>query len=373
MRTVAQRQSHASVPSILTKSSMITPVVNRHVPAIVHEVLHTPGHPLDSDSRAFMEPRFAHDFSKIRVHSDAQAAESALAVNALAYTAGRHIVFGAGQYSPMTTSGRQLLGHELAHTIQQGSARDCRPVAVGDSYGRLEREADEATRDVNRTAGTLPNGRDALVQSSAMRTTLLQRADAAVSVPELNLPYSEEETSMEFSYAAHETVPPDCRRNSLVLSWESDTCCSNRGFLDPATRNRKTGAPCCNVFPKFVDVAATQRGFDGAASCKPKYKGHSATITPKNAPNAAVKVICTDTRSDSLDVIELSQTAALKAYGNARLRERGATVCYGFHQEPGTCYLETDCRKTKYPKEQQCLPADCSKTKPTASPLGETL
>src|SRR6266446_6403814 len=117
------------------------------VPFIVHEVLRSPGQPLDSATRAFMEPRFDHDFTSIQpqagldgepgnqyeeeadrmaeravhgstnephsgydfshviVHTGAQAAESARSVNALAYTVGPHIVFGTGQYAPGTTVG----------------------------------------------------------------------------------------------------------------------------------------------------------------------------------------------------------------------------------------------------------------------------
>lgn len=69
-------------------------------PPIVHEVLRSPGQPLDPTTRAFMEPRFGHDFSQVRVHTDAKAAESARAVDALAYTVGRDVVFGAGNYLP---------------------------------------------------------------------------------------------------------------------------------------------------------------------------------------------------------------------------------------------------------------------------------
>jgi hypothetical protein len=67
-----------------------------------------------------MESRFGHDFSGVRVHTDAKAASSARAVNALAYTVGRDIVFGAGQYAPHASTGQELLAHELAHTVQQG-------------------------------------------------------------------------------------------------------------------------------------------------------------------------------------------------------------------------------------------------------------
>ena len=89
------------------------------VPPIVHEVLGSPGQPLDGATRAFFEPRFGHDFSQVRVHTDAKAAESARAVNALAYTVGRDIVFGEGHYAPGARTGRSILAHELVHVVQQ--------------------------------------------------------------------------------------------------------------------------------------------------------------------------------------------------------------------------------------------------------------
>lgn len=91
------------------------------VPPIVRGVLRASGQPLDPDTRAFMEPRFGHDFSGVRVHSDAEAAKSARAVNSLAYTVGSSIVFDKGQYKPHTPAGKRLLAHELTHTIQQDS------------------------------------------------------------------------------------------------------------------------------------------------------------------------------------------------------------------------------------------------------------
>jgi hypothetical protein len=134
-------------------------------PSIVHEVLRSPGQPLDAETRRFMGGRFhgnfsrvpvhsqaslvvnsprdsyereadsvadrvagdrssgrgaMRDFSHVRVHVDAQAAESARQVSAAAYTVGSHIVFGDGRYSPGSSSGRRLLAHELTHVIQQG-------------------------------------------------------------------------------------------------------------------------------------------------------------------------------------------------------------------------------------------------------------
>ena len=93
------------------------------VPPIVHGVLRSAGQPLDAATQSFMSPRFGFDFSDVRIHMDATADESALAVNALAYTVGRHVVFGAHQYQPGTRDGRRLLAHELAHVVQQNQAR----------------------------------------------------------------------------------------------------------------------------------------------------------------------------------------------------------------------------------------------------------
>ena len=92
------------------------------VPPVVHEVLQSPGRPLDPATRAFMEARFGHDLGRVNIHTDARAAESARQVNALAYTVGQHVVFGARQYATHTEGGQRLLAHELAHTIQQSTA-----------------------------------------------------------------------------------------------------------------------------------------------------------------------------------------------------------------------------------------------------------
>jgi hypothetical protein len=88
-------------------------------PPVVHDVLSQTGQPLDPPTRAFMESRFGHDFSRVRVHTDAKAAESARAVEASAYTVGEQISFDAGRYSPHSAEGRRLLAHELAHVVQQ--------------------------------------------------------------------------------------------------------------------------------------------------------------------------------------------------------------------------------------------------------------
>jgi hypothetical protein len=80
------------------------------------------GQPLAPSVRRFMEPRFGEDFSGVRIHTGPEAVRTSQALNARAYTVGRDIMFGAGQYTPETTEGNTLLSHELTHVVQQSAA-----------------------------------------------------------------------------------------------------------------------------------------------------------------------------------------------------------------------------------------------------------
>jgi hypothetical protein len=113
----------------------------RTVPLVVHEAIEGDGQALESEVRDEMEQRFDRDLSGVRIHTDANAAESADAVNALAYTVGNDIVFGPGEYAPDTESGRRLLSHELTHTIQQ--TQSFGPIGSGQRFN-LESEANKA-------------------------------------------------------------------------------------------------------------------------------------------------------------------------------------------------------------------------------------
>ena len=121
------------------------------VPPVVHEVLRGPGQPLDPSARALFESRFRHDFSRVRIHSDARAAESARAVSASAYTVGRDVVFGAGLYNPASPAGRKLLAHELTHVVQQNE-RAPAPETGGLTIGRHD-DAREAEAERAEAAG----------------------------------------------------------------------------------------------------------------------------------------------------------------------------------------------------------------------------
>ena len=85
-------------------------------PPSVHQVLSSPGRPLDSATRGFMEPRFGYDFGSVRLHTGEAARRSAEAVGAHAYTVGKHVVLREESAS------RGLLAHELTHVVQQDAA-----------------------------------------------------------------------------------------------------------------------------------------------------------------------------------------------------------------------------------------------------------
>lgn len=155
------RSAYPAAPAIQRK--LAGEGVDKDVEPFVRNVISSPGQPLDSASRAFFEPRFGHDFSQVRVHTDEHAIESARSVDALAYTKGQEIVFGAGQYQPHTEPGRRLIAHELTHTLQQRSASqpDSGALETSSPEDTSEREADAVTETVmkgQRITATMGSG-----------------------------------------------------------------------------------------------------------------------------------------------------------------------------------------------------------------------
>lgn len=112
----------------------------------VHDVISSGGRPIEPDVREDMEARLGHDFSDVRIHDDAAAADSAKAVNAHAYTVGSNVVFQRNVYDPSSTAGKTTLAHELTHVVQQRSGPvdgTSAPggIKVSDPSDRFEREA----------------------------------------------------------------------------------------------------------------------------------------------------------------------------------------------------------------------------------------
>jgi pyrrolidone-carboxylate peptidase len=124
------------------------------MPPIVYDVLRSPGEPLKAETRALMEQRFEQDFSRVRVHTDQQAADSARAVDALAYTVGNNVVFGSGLFQPRSVSGQQLLAHELTHVIQQST--NAPSISLGVSAIDPSPHAEAEARNAEISARTEP-------------------------------------------------------------------------------------------------------------------------------------------------------------------------------------------------------------------------
>lgn len=164
--------SHEAPPKTLQRKAA-GPAELSVAPPIVHDLLNSPGEPLDRATRDFMEPRFQRDFGHVRVHTGSRAAESARSVNALAFTVGDHISFGEGQYAPHSVKGKNLIAHELTHTLQQGRALHLMPVdlLMRPVQDEFEQEARRNGRSI--AAGTLAKHTD--IANSGLR---LQRQGA---------------------------------------------------------------------------------------------------------------------------------------------------------------------------------------------------
>lgn len=183
----ASRARRPSSSVDLAVATRIPQPARNEAPRAVHDVLRSPGRPLDADTRSTMERRLGTDLSHVRVHTDERAAASARAVNALAYTVGKSIVFGRGRYAPTDAEGRRLLAHELVHTVQQnrgGSGSIGDRLMVGSPDTGAEQEADAIAAAVSMPASAA--GRPAPIRlqtvSGAARH-VLQRAVEPAGVP----------------------------------------------------------------------------------------------------------------------------------------------------------------------------------------------
>jgi hypothetical protein len=115
------QKAPAAEEKLQRKDSASAPTVSSGIQSAIQNKT-TGGQPLPSDIRDYMEPRFNADFSNVRVHSDPESASLSSQLSARAFTHKNHIFFSRGQYQPGGSEGKQLLAHELTHTIQQGHA-----------------------------------------------------------------------------------------------------------------------------------------------------------------------------------------------------------------------------------------------------------
>jgi len=127
-----EEEEAVQTKSISDKSAAVTAGLQSRI-----QSLKGGGQPLPKSERAFFEPRFGADFSHVRIHNDSTATKMARSINSRAFTIGRDVVFGAGQYSPDTVTGKRLLAHELTHVVQQNRAMPHCSVVQRREKGRL--------------------------------------------------------------------------------------------------------------------------------------------------------------------------------------------------------------------------------------------
>lgn len=137
-------------------------------PASVDHVLASSGRSMEPALRQDMEQRFGHDFSRVRVHADGAAEQSARDVNANAYTVGHDIVFGECRFAPETHEGQRLIAHELTHVVQQSF--NSAPVVRRDDPKPVERI------DV---ALVLDDNADAMTEARTYATTVIRATSGA--------------------------------------------------------------------------------------------------------------------------------------------------------------------------------------------------
>jgi outer membrane protein OmpA-like peptidoglycan-associated protein len=245
-------------------------------PPIVYDVLRSPGQPLDRATRAFMEPRFGHDFSKVRIHTDSRAAESARAVNAIAYTVGQNVVFGAGQHEPATSTGRASLAHELTHVVQQKGFSESPILRVGNAADPCEREAEAAA------SGTMDMGASRSVQPAS---ELIQRqADESVSNT------GSASSAVQDPQAPNPPSGTQTPTSAATSTEKPETCAAPPDMACPATKAPAAGVTNTLVFP--VDSAvlnATQRAEVDAAAASWNSGGATGNVRVDGYASAEYK------------------------------------------------------------------------------------
>lgn len=166
---------------------------------MVQRVVDSPGDPLDSSTRIEMERHFGHDFSGVRIHTDAQAARSADAVDARAYTMGPNIVFSRGQYAPSTQEGLKLVAHELTHVVQQS----------GHGSGTTDHSSAEA--EAESVAANLSSQRGGNVRGSVASRSLMRQPKSKPGV--------DVTAQSVINAAKDEATTPDAGKRATELVW----------------------------------------------------------------------------------------------------------------------------------------------------------
>lgn len=322
----------------------------------VNDALRSIGRPLDSVTRSFMESRFGHDFSGVRIHTDALAQKSARDVNALAYTLGRDIAFGAGQYAPASVEGRRLIAHELAHVVQQSSLNGAghslsamRDGAAADDSAS-EREADAAADSVLSGAPvpvlrSTPVGM--LSRKAGGQKTATERRGTACPQTFVIPDYIYNAIDLSWRFSGHGTDTPQEHGGRIVKTKYGrdmvrlDTGTGTETHIDPKTYPVEPGdvnvgeyhthpykkhLPLLGVTFSAGDLRTFMEGENGSVS----YLGAGSCYFVLNTVNQAQRAAC-----NKLDIAQRHEDGS-DVPGNTQQREeagvkaaiRGCGICY---------------------------------------------
>lgn len=259
-------------------------------PSVVGEVLSEPGQPLNPEARELLEPRFGHDFSKLRVHAGSQAAEAAGSIGALAYTSGRHIVFGRGQYAPGTPAGQRLLAHELTHVLQQ--------TQPGASAPSPEPGPDSAASSSVQVGETIQRQPAPVAERKKIKKIILDK-QSGVEILELDPEGTETLSVMEHcnpqagTYTAHVKTSAD---RPEQLDWVTDQnvgCAEKKGFIARTTEPRTIGT-LQGVTTLEFEVRDAPVGPVTGESTTGGGGGDAGQEAPSTAPGRSVREIWRD-------------------------------------------------------------------------------
>ena len=273
----------------------------------VQQTLQAPARPLDAATRGQFERAWGHDFSAVRIHADDEAARSAEAVGAQAYTVGSDVAFADGRYAPDTDAGRRLLAHELTHVRQQAGAAGNGAIALLDDRA-AEEEADRAPATVARHVSP------ALQRQPAVAATEPATDTDAAPVPADNPPAAAPlpmcDPAHALTWADFTGTPPAGTTDGgfTSLAW-SDDGTRFRSVMDPAASwvvATMAGAGARATNGCAPEVSDCQRVFDGLAP------GSTASV-PRGAPTGCPASAFTDATATTRAQCESAIGAACDA------------------------------------------------------------
>lgn len=203
------------------------------------------GRPFPSSERAFFESRFKTDFSCVRIHTDRHADELARNVNARAFTLGRNIVFGTGQYQPGSSDGQRLLAHELVHVVQQSNTSSPTP-----ELSRISQPTDATEREADQVTNAVMSDRMAPVVQRVSPHVARDRAQVRIADSNPNISFSDSEEIDEHFFTIG-------RGGTLGINAQVTL---NNSSTDQRSLQIQLGSRSTSREPEFIDYVQLNRG-----------------------------------------------------------------------------------------------------------------